>query len=275
MHPMDLLEWYNLVFVAPIGLAAIYLILSASGIGGTDHDMGHDVDHDLAFGHDVDHDVAIEHDMGVDHDVALEHDVSVDHDIAADHDVDAGHEVDLGHDVHAGIEHEVHDGHFEHEHEASFLLRTLSVLGFGKVPVSILVTCLMVIFGVTGLICNTMLSSVLAASWGPVVYFWPSLVIAIVASLTLTGMTARGLNRIMPTSETYAIKQTDLVGNVGVAVYGLRAQDMGMADVHDAGGTVHRVAARLDTGEVARGEEVIVVRYNKERDYYDVSQSPL
>jgi hypothetical protein len=79
----------------------------------------------------------------------------------------------------------------------------------------------------------------------------------------------------MPTMETYAIKQSDLEGNVGVAVYGLTAGDMGMVDVHDAGGTLHRVAAMLDDGNVPKGEDVILVRYRPERDFYDVSKSPL
>jgi membrane protein implicated in regulation of membrane protease activity len=266
VHPMDLLEWYNLVFVAPIGLAAIYLILSASGIGG-------DSDHDLS--HEMDHDVAVDHDLSADHDVALDHDVDVDHDVAMDHDVDVDHDVEVGHEVQSGVEHELHDTHFEGHHNDSFTLRALSVLGFGKVPVSILMTCLMVIFGASGLICNGLFAQVLPWGWAPTVYFWPSLAIAVVLSLTLTGWTAKGLARIMPTMETYAIKQTDLVGNVGVAVYALQAAEMGTVDVKDAGGTVHRVAAKLDAGAVPKGEEVVVVRYHKERDYYDVSESPL
>ena len=90
----------------------------------------------------------------------------------------------------------------ESEHGVSLLIRALAILGFGKVPVSILMTCLMVIFGSTGLIANGLFESVAPWSWAPVVYFWPSLALALLTSLTLTGTVARGLNRIMPTRET-------------------------------------------------------------------------
>jgi hypothetical protein len=79
----------------------------------------------------------------------------------------------------------------------------------------------------------------------------------------------------MPTMETYAIKPTDLEGNVGVAVYGLKGGEMGMVDAPDDSGTLHRVAAKLGEGDVPKGEDVILVRYHRERDYYDVSKSPL
>jgi hypothetical protein len=51
----------------------------------------------------------------------------------------------------------------------------------------------------------------------------------------------------MPTSETYVIRPSELVGRMGIAVYDLIAKDT----------------------------EVIVVRYDREGDCYDVSTSPL
>jgi hypothetical protein len=169
---VELLQWYNLIFVAPIGLAAVYLILSASGIGGdADHDISHDMDHDV----DVDHDVSVEGDADMDHDL----------DVATGSDLD--HDVDVHTEAPSGLEHEMHIGHTDGDHDDSMLLRSLSVLGFGKVPVSVLMTCLMVIFGTTGLICNGLFESVLPWKWAPTLYFWPSLAAAVVVAISLTG----------------------------------------------------------------------------------------
>lgn len=260
---MELLEWYNLVFVAPIGLAGIYLVLSATGLGT---ETGHDMDHDAEV--DMDHDV----DMDMDHDVDMDmdHDVHVD----VDHDLDVGHDVD--HDVAMeGVEHEVHDGHVAAQQDHSLMIRALSVLGFGKVPVSILMTCLMVIFGAVGLICNGLFASVFPWQWAPEIYFWPSFGVAGFAALSLTGATARGINRIMPTSETYVIKASELVGRVGISVYGLAEGQRGVVSVKDESGTLHRVSGHAVDAAIGKDKEIIVVRYHREGDYYDVSESPL
>ncbi len=318
MQLSQLLEWYNLIFVAPIGLAGVYLILSASGLGGhTDHDIdthadfdaGHDVDfgHDVDVAHDidVDQDVDLGHDIDVDQDVDLGHDIDVDHDVDLGHDIDVGHDVDLGHAADAGhglggghvadlvhgveVGHDLAAGHADvghgaagsHEladgshHEAPLVVRALSVLGFGKVPLSILMTCLMVIFGAAGLISNGLFESVLPWKWAPTLYFWPSLCFATVVAFGLTGSIARGLNRIMPTSETYAQRPEDLVGRMGTTVYGLRSGQKGVVTVKDEGGTWQRVAAVPTVDEIARDTEVILVRYHREGDYYDVGPSPL
>jgi len=174
-----------------------------------------------------------------------------------------------GHDVsHGSREFTVHHG-------PSLTLRLLSVLGLGKVPVSILMTCLMVIFGATGLIANGLFSHVLPWSWGPTVYFWPSLGSALLVSFTLTGTVAKGLSRIMPTTETYASGPEDLIGSVGIAVFPLRVGHKGVVNARDPGGTVQRIAAVPMDGDVPKGAEVIIVRHHREGDYYDVSASPL
>lgn len=275
---MELLQWYNLVFLAPIGLAGIYLILSATGLGsgdGADADADADLDHDLDLGADHDFDVGADHDVdiGADHDfdVGADHDV----DIGADADADVDHDLAADHDVH--VDHHLAPHGVEHAvmHDQPLVLRALSVLGFGKVPVSILITCLAVIFGATGLVANGLFGSVLPWNWAPTLYFWPSLGIATVAAFSLTGAFARGLHRVMPTSETYAIRPEDLVGRVGVAVYPLRAGERGVVSVRDDGGTVHQVAARPVDGDIGRDADVILVRYHRQGDYYDVSVSPL
>jgi hypothetical protein len=133
----------------------------------------------------------------------------------------------------------------------------------------------MVIFGATGLMANGLFESVVPWSWGPAIYFWPSLALATFASFGLTGHVARGLNRLMPTKETYAVTDEELVGQVGVSVYGIRDGRMGPVNVKDTGGTLHQVMGRGIDGAVAKGNEVLLVRYHREEDYYDVATSPL
>ncbi|MFW5867438.1 MAG: hypothetical protein ACOCX2_06450 [Armatimonadota bacterium] len=263
---MDLLAWYNLIFVAPVGLAGVYLALSATGIG----DLGGEADIDTDADIDVDGDA----------DLDLDHDLDMDHDLDADLDADADVEVegDLDHDVATGpdlgAEHEVHELSAS-THETSLLLRALSILGFGKVPVSILMTCLMVIFGATGIMANGLFETVTPWSWTPNVYFWPSLALALTASFGLTGSVARTLNRLMPTKETYAVTEEELVGQVGVSVYGIREDGRGPVNVKDTGGALHQVMGRTMDGAILRGHEVLLVRYHRKEDYYDVATSPL
>ncbi|MGC9316681.1 MAG: hypothetical protein ACP5KN_01440 [Armatimonadota bacterium] len=314
---MALLEWYNLIFVAPVGLAGVYLLLSATGIGdltgetdvdtdvdadldhdvdldmdhdvdldmdhdvdvAMDHDVDLDMDHDVDVGMDhdldVDHDLDMAHEVDVDHDVELGHDVEMDHDVEVDHEVGVGHDADVGHDVEADHDLQAQHEATVHAHEPSMLLRALSVLGFGKVPLSILGTCLMVLFGATGLIANGLFEHLLPWDWAPTVYVWPSLALAVLSSLTLTGSVARGLHRIMPTRETYAVGPEDLVGRVGVPVYGIRDGSRGVVHVKDESGTLHQVMGRSLEGSLAKGAEVILVRYHVKGDYYDLTASPL
>ena len=338
---MELLAWYNLIFVAPVGLAAVYLALSATGIGDltgeadvdADADMDADFDHDveLEIDHDVDvdldadadfdadvdldmdaemdadtdfdvdtdldadfdadadldmdADVDADADFDVDTDLEAETEVYIDHDLELDHDLDSDVEADaeaeiegdLDHDVEGdqgGIEHEAHHAALE-SHEPSLLIRALSVLGFGKVPVSVLMICLMVIFGATGLVANGLFETVVPWDWAPALYVWPSLALALFASFGLTGKVARGLNRIMPTKETYAVTEEELVGQVGVSVYGIRDGHCGPINVKDTGGTLHQEMGRSIDGPVPKGTEVLLVRYHRREDYYDVATSPL
>jgi hypothetical protein len=79
----------------------------------------------------------------------------------------------------------------------------------------------------------------------------------------------------MPTKETYAVTEEELVGRVGVSVYGIREGGLGPVNVKDAGGTLHQEMARSIDGTIPKGAEVLLVRYHREEDCYDVATSPL
>ena len=116
-----LINWWNLVFVLPFGLALLYLgLYTVSGVTFGDSDGDFDADADV----DADADM----------------DADVDHDI--DHDVEAGADADA-----------------EHETPISPALAVVSWLGVGKVPLSIVLMVFLLTWGAAGLLCNLMLAS--------------------------------------------------------------------------------------------------------------------
>ena len=116
MNAEWLLNWWNLIFLLPFGLALLYLgLYTVSGVTFGDGDVDHDFD--------VDHDV--------------DADADADHDVSADHDAEAGHDADGQGGGHP-----------------SGALAALSWLGVGRVPVSILLMVLLLTWGVAGFIAN-------------------------------------------------------------------------------------------------------------------------
>ncbi len=184
----------------------------------------------------------------------------------AEHDVD--HDVD--HDVeheHAGGEHD-HEGH--HEHQERMFLRALSLLGIGKVPFSVVWMTAALVFGGAGIVLNTVLAPVLLAPW---IYGWLSFAGAIVTMVAVTGNFARIVHRLMPTTETYIGKRSDLVGCTGTLV--LTADDTrGLANVHDPRGNLLQVTCRAMNGStIPSGAKVTVVDYMQENNIYVVEIS--
>ena len=94
---MELLQWYNLVFVLPILAAVLYIGLLASGLGS-----------------------------------------------GGEGELDVDHDADLGHDFDAA--------HAHPEAGAHLLGAVLGLLGVGKVPLSILLMSLFLVWGGAGLV---------------------------------------------------------------------------------------------------------------------------
>src|SRR5882757_7838975 len=94
MSAQWLLNWWNLIFLLPFGLALLYLgLYTTSGItfGDADADVDMDADADM----DADGDLGADAGGDIDHD--LDADGDVDHDVDADHDVDG--DADGDHDA--------------------------------------------------------------------------------------------------------------------------------------------------------------------------------
>jgi len=219
MTPLDLLQWYNLVYAIPVAFGILAIAGSALGFG--DHEGGHD------------------HDFGDGHDGHLEH----------DH--DAGHEHDNGHEQGSGT-------------------KILSAIGVGRVPLSILLAMITMIFGGTGLIVNIVLDSLGLSAGIMFIFTCP---VALIISLVLSGLMARLVGRFMPTTETYVVKKKQLQGSVGTLITSVDSR-FGLLQVRDRFGHLHQVSCRTisDGAELAKGVQVLLAEYNEKEGIYYVSE---
>src|SRR5262249_62345357 len=107
-----------------------------------------------------------------------------------------------GHDSGADHDHD-HDGGHGHHHGFG---RVLSLLGAGKVPLTVALMTAFVLFGGLGIIMNVILGALGVAPGliGPI-----SLVAASIYAVILSGQTAKLVARFMPTVESYQISKQD------------------------------------------------------------------
>ncbi len=226
------LEPQNLIFIISLGFG-ILLVLGAV-LGFIGHDADHDVDHDIEGDHDVGHDT--------------EH----------DHDTDN----ERGHNPLAVAP--AGEGN-----ERSFFSRLFSYIGIGRVPVTIILMIMSMVFGCTGLIVNAALQSLVSVY----VYAPVSFAVASLVSFFLTGKIARGLNRVMPMTETHNVRKQDFVGTTGTLLLPAD-QKFGLARVLDSKGGVYDIAVRTENGELPKGIEILIIDYDQEQDCFTVEANP-
>jgi membrane protein implicated in regulation of membrane protease activity len=223
---MDLLAWWNLIFLLPALAALLYLVLLAAGT----LDIGHDVH------------------------------VEFDTDADVDADADAIH----------GIEHSLG---VEHDGDGSTFSSALSFLGFGRVPLSILLLTFCFLWGFAGWATNTLLKGPLDR---PALFVWFSLAAATLLSVLGTRYLARGLARILPATESYGTKERDLIGRLA-KVRDTVTDRQGRAQLFDANGSLQEVPVRIKPGESAipARTEVVLLSYDRDRGVYYVLADPL
>lgn len=239
---MNLLTWWNLIFVLPFSAALIYILFQAFTGLGMEH--GGDIDHDI--GVDVDHDV----DLDMDHDT----DLGVDHDV----------------EHHFGVEHSTEFGHAD---DTSAIVKALSFLGIGRVPISIVFMTFCFIWGFTGWMSNMVLAPILRY---PVIFIWPSIGIALFSTLLFTRWTVKGLSKIMPSTETYGTSNAQLAGRRGKAFYEI-TETSGCVRLHDDYGNLLDLACRVKPGDdpIPSGSSVILMRYDVQKQVFLVKHDLL
>jgi len=216
-----LLQWYNLVFILPLGLAILYLLVMSIGM--------------LPFG--MDSDLDLDFDADVDLDVDVDLDLDFDADVDADVDVDAGS-----------------------------ALKALSILGIGKVPLSITIVSMLLLWGVIGWTSNSFLEEFIQTSTA---YASISLAAAFIGSILLTSLISKGLVKILPSTETYASSREDLIGRVGTAISSVDSR-FGRVRVLDAHRSMIDVTCVVDSEEIPipEGSKVLLYEYNPEKRKY-------
>lgn len=135
----------------------------------------------------------------------------------------------------------------------------LSLLGFGKVPLMILLSLFLASFGVIGLAGQSFMQSLIGAPLTP----WLAVPAAAIVALPITGALARPIGRIMPRDETTAVSTDALVGRFATVQIGsARTGSPARAKCTDRHGQPHFVMIEPDNaGQVlSEGEEVLLVR---------------
>src|SRR6266566_1259665 len=179
--------WYNLIFIVPFLLALLYVgVYAVSG---------------LTFGEaDVDHDV------NVDGDAHFEADAHVDADADADGHLETDAHIDADADADAHVEAHGEAGAVA---QGSLLAGMMSLLGVGRVPLSILLMVLLITWGVIGFVTNYLLYGKIGSE---VVAALIAVCIAAVGSGICTRAISSAMVRWFPTHETYVQRRHELLG---------------------------------------------------------------
>jgi len=178
---------------------------------------------------------------------------------------DSNAEADIGHDAGHGGSHDAgHDAH--HDHDGGALKAALSILGVGRIPLMLLCTLMALFFGLSGYFMNVALAPAVKSPW---VYFWISFAVALVVMVTMTGILARVIGRVMPKTVLHRVNDHDLEGRVGRLVVPADAAS-GFVDVRDSIGNIHRVRCRTEKDGLPTGSEVLLIEFEASTRTYVV-----
>lgn len=175
---------------------------------------------------------------------------------------DADGDFDAEADTHA-------DADSDHDHDVAGHPSLITLLGLGRVPLTILLMLWLLLFGALGV----SLKAALGFS-SPSVSTAIAAVVSVPVTLVVTGFVARGLSRLMPSTETYAATKAGLIGLSGTAELEVNGE-WGMANVRDEGGALHKLRCRTYGGVVEKGTEVLITDYDPDADFFIVEESPL
>lgn len=134
----------------------------------------------------------------------------------------------------------------------------LGWLGFGRLPLLMLLTIFLACFGILGLLGQRLALDL----WGAMLTPWVAVPSAAVAALPVSGVAARLLGPLLPHDQTTALPLDALVGSAATIVTGrARAGSPARARVEDFHGQAHYVMVEPDSdGELQEGEAILLVR---------------
>jgi len=172
--------------------------------------------------------------------------------------VNLDHDFDIGHDI---------DHDIEHGHEASAKDSFLDLFGIGRVPFSIILLTMNMLFGVIGLCFSMILEPIFKYS---IIYGPLSIGIAFIGVVFFTGKICRGIGSFMPSNESYVRTAEDLIGKEGMAYTDIDAK-FGIAQVRDNNKMLHKIICQsCDNTNIIDGTKIIVLEYNIDNKIYKV-----
>jgi Protein of unknown function (DUF1449) len=127
----------------------------------------------------------------------------------------------------------------------------------GRVPLLILILLTLGIFSIEGFFLQAIAHGV-----GIALPAWSAALAAIVGTIPVVRITSRGISRIIPRDETYAVNEADFVGQVAEVSIGPLDQGLpGRVRLKDVFGNWHSVPARAshDSKALAVGASVLLV----------------
>ncbi|WP_100261407.1 YqiJ family protein [Qipengyuania seohaensis] len=143
--------------------------------------------------------------------------------------------------------------------DAGMLDGLLTLLGIGRVPLTIWIMLFLGAFAIIGLSVQALADDLIG---GPF-YSWLAALIAGGAALPVTGLIARPLGRLMPQDHTTAVSIESLVGRRAKITDGVaRAGSPARARVKDVHGQAHYVMVEPHeaASEIHAGDEALLVR---------------
>lgn len=180
-----------------------------------------------------------------------------------DVDLDPGLDVDVDLDADAGVE--GLDGS-----DSGLFAEGLSWLNVGRVPFLVLLIAFLTLFAVSGFVLQLVAAAVIVPL--PVFVAVP---VALFAAVPMTRGASRGLGRIVPREETYAVGQGQFIGLVADVTLGpIAARRPGRGKVVDQHGNSHNVRIRsANAGEHFQvGDQVLLVA--RDKGLFDVVAPP-
>lgn len=159
--------------------------------------------------------------------------------------------------------------------------QVFELLGLGRVPLSISLMMMLLIFGGTGTVLNILLAE-LRANGGS--YAWVSIAGALLAVFLLSGPISRLLAQIVPSIETYTVSRRDLIGCTAILINDTDEQG-GYAQARDREGNIYNISCRTyaptpgaDAGPghapLMKGTQVLIVDFDPANNRYAVELGP-
>ena len=151
----------------------------------------------------------------------------------------------IGHDVSVEVDH--HNG----------LSSLFLWINAGRLPLLILLILVLGVFSIEGFLLQG-----IAHALGLVIPVSIMVLVAVAGSLPVIRTTSRGLARVIPRDETYAVHDADFVGQIATVTVGPLDQGLpGRVRLKDVFGNWHTVSARAshDSPDLAVGASVLLV----------------